>query len=198
MAWRIMRGEWVLWAFYAMFSLNIAEASVKDIVLGNTLNGLAGFMLVILMPWVRYPGSTERNWGFREENRGDVYAFTGVAWNVAYVTWNMAFVYNENPTYFASSATLLLATLGYTFLVRKPELFAMMRVFMLALHLTIRAASDIMQTTFDTHVPPVSENASLIWGIANFAFLLILLVLQVTHWTRKGRARRETPTEQVT
>lgn len=188
-AWKVMRGEWVLWAFYAMFSLNIAEASVKDIALGNTFNGLAGFILVVLMPWVRYPGSSERLWGFDKVNRGDVFGMTGIGWNVAYVTWNLAFVYNENPTYVASSATLLLAALGYTFLARKPELFAMIRVFTLALHLTLRAATDIMPRTFDTYPAVANETVSLVWGVANFALLLVLLAVRIF-----GRAsEREAP-----
>ncbi|MEL6246324.1 MAG: hypothetical protein AAFQ85_13335, partial [Pseudomonadota bacterium] len=95
--WRIMRGDWVLWAFYAMFGLNIIEASVKDIALGNTFNGAAGFILAILLPAVMYPGTSQRNWGFASDNRGDVFCMSGLAWNIAYVSWNLAFVYNENP-----------------------------------------------------------------------------------------------------
>lgn len=181
--WRFWRGDWVLWAFWAMFALNIAEASVKDITLGNTLNGVAGLVLILLLPWVRYPGSDKKNWTFSDENRGDVYGYTGWAWNVAYVSWNLAFIYNENPSYFASSATLLLATLGYTFMVGKPQLFAMLRPLLLALHLTLRAATDIFPNTLDKY-PVVQDPAmSMVWGAVNFALLFVLLILSIRGWS---------------
>lgn len=189
-AWKFMRGEWVLWGFYAMFALNIAEASVKDIALGNTLNGAAGFVLMILLPAVRYPGFKQTNWGFAQDNRGDVFSLTGTAWNIAYVTWNLLFVYNENPAYFASSASLLGAALFYTFLVNKPELFGMIRVFTLSFHLTLRAATDVLPTTLDQYPATPNETISTIWGAVNFTFLLGLLIwrLRSVNQSRKASA----------
>lgn len=196
-AWKFMRGEWVLWGFYAMFALNIAEASVKDIALGNTLNGAAGFVLMILLPAVRYPGSKKPNWGFAEGNRGDVFALTGTAWNVAYVSWNLLFVYNENPTYFASSAALLVAALLYTFLVNKPELFGMIRVFTLAFHLTLRAATDVMPQTLDQYPAVQNETLSTVWAIGNFIALISLLAWRLFSVNKARREETAPPPEEA-
>lgn len=196
-AWKFMRGEWVLWGFYAMFALNIAEASVKDIALGNTLNGAAGFVLMILLPAVRYPGFKQANWGFAEKNRGDVFVLTGTAWNVAYVSWNMLFVYNENPTYFASTAALLIAALLYTFLVNKPELFGMIRVFTLAFHLTVRAATDVMPQTLDQYPAVPNKTLAMVWGIGNFVALMALLVWRLSSVNKVRRQEAAQPTEEL-
>jgi len=185
--WRIMRGDWVLWAFYAMFGLNIIEASVKDIALGNTFNGAAGFILAILLPAVMYPGTSQRNWGFASDNRGDVFCMSGLAWNIAYVSWNLAFVYNENPSYFISSAVLLSAALLYTTAIGKPELFGMIRVFTLAFHLTLRAATDWLPQTLDDADAVTDPQIGLIWGAVNLMGLMALLVYRVS--TESGRMR---------
>ncbi|MEO1101720.1 MAG: hypothetical protein AAFW65_07725 [Pseudomonadota bacterium] len=195
-AWKFMRGEWVLWGFYAMFALNIAEASVKDIALGNTLNGAAGFVLMILLPAVRYPGFKQRNWGFADDNKGDVFALTGTAWNIAYVSWNLLFVYNENPTYFASSAALLIAALLYTFLVNKPELFGMIRVFTLAFHLTLRAATDVMPQTLDQYPAVPNETVATVWAIVNFVAMISLLAWRLFSVNASRKDKAAVPSEE--
>ena len=48
--WRTMRKRWVRWALYGIVFCNIAEATLRDVQMGNMMNALAGFILCVTMP----------------------------------------------------------------------------------------------------------------------------------------------------
>ncbi|MDA3780738.1 MAG: hypothetical protein PF487_11050 [Bacteroidales bacterium] len=50
--WKNMRKDWVLWTLYGVLGLNILEASLKDIALGNYFNAISGFILIATIPLV--------------------------------------------------------------------------------------------------------------------------------------------------
>lgn len=49
--WKAFRGNWVLYFFYGVITLNILEATLKDLALGNYLNAIPGFILIITVPF---------------------------------------------------------------------------------------------------------------------------------------------------
>lgn len=49
--WRLMRQRWVRWVLYGIVFCNIAEATLRDVEMGNYMNALAGFILCVTMPF---------------------------------------------------------------------------------------------------------------------------------------------------
>ena len=49
--WRLMRKRWVRWTLYGIVFCNIAEATLRDMQMGNMMNALAGFILCVTMPF---------------------------------------------------------------------------------------------------------------------------------------------------
>lgn len=103
------RKDWVLWFLHAILGLNILEASLKDFEMGNWLNGLSGFILIVTIPLVKSGKGKRVGWKISQEKPGDLLAYTDAIWNFLYTSWNIAFVYSENPGYAASSLCILLA-----------------------------------------------------------------------------------------
>ena len=136
--WSFFRKDWVLWALYGVLGLNILEASLKDLALGNYFNALSGFILIATIPLFKRKGR-KNGWVFSKEKPGDMLAYTDPKWNFLYTTWNIAFVFAENPGYAASSLCILLAAELYPVLKKRPELYVQARAYTLAVHISIRA-----------------------------------------------------------
>ncbi len=169
--WNILKSPGFLWFFYAILFLNIAEASVKDLQMGNFYNGMAGFLLCVTIPYA------PKFWKFTRDGNAELIAYTTAAWNFLYTTWNLAFVFAEaeGSAYFAGTICILLAAEIYPLLARRPELYIMARIYTLGAHLLIRAVWDI----FPQVMPIAIYNANVThwWGIANF-----LLALPYVFW----------------
>jgi len=165
---KFFRKDWLLWALYGVLFLNIAEATMKDLTTGNYFNGISGVILCITIPLLKFPGKTKRYWAFTNDKRGDLVAYTSVAWNFLYTTWNLAFVYGENAGYFASSFCILMAAELYPLIKKRPELYITARVYTLAFHILIRACYDVFTPIMDSTSwanPAVLHY----WGVINFA-----------------------------
>jgi hypothetical protein len=164
--WELFRKNWVLWALYAVLGLNILEASLKDLALGNYFNGISGFILIVTIPLFKSKGMRD-GWAFSRGKPHDMLAYTDPIWNFLYTTWNIAFVYAENPGYAASSLCILLAAEIYPLIKRRPELYVQARAYTLAVHILIRATYDIFTPIMDSSAF-ASDKAVYYWGLINF------------------------------
>jgi len=163
--WEFFRRNWVLWALYAVLGLNILEASLKDLALGNYFNAISGFILIVTIPLFKSKGRRD-GWAFSKGKPYDMLAYTDPLWNFLYTTWNIAFVYAENPGYAASSLCILLAAEIYPLIKRRPELYVQARAYTLAVHILIRATYDIFTPIMDSSAF-ASDKAVYYWGLVN-------------------------------
>lgn len=162
--------DWVLWTLYGVLGLNILEASLKDLALGNYYNAVAGFVLIITIPLVK-SRKGKIGWKIESKKPGDLLVYTDPIWNFLYTTWNIAFVFGENPGYAASSLSILLAAELYPIIKKRPELYVISRVYTLAAHILIRATYDIFTPIMDSSQ---FANPTIVyyWGIINMAISL--------------------------
>ncbi len=181
--WKIYRKDWVFWAFYAILGLNILEATIKDLVLGNYLNGIVGAILIITMPLYKYFDNKPNGWAISDDETGDVVAYTPAIWNFLYTTWNIAFVYAENPGFAASSLCILLAAELYPVMKKRPELYITARIYTLAAHMLIRATYDIFTPIMDSSQFG-SQTIVFYWGIINF---MIALPYVIWHFNNRRK-----------
>jgi len=158
--WGTLRSPRFVWFFYGILFLNISEAVVKDLQLGNYANALAGVVLCVTIPYV------PKFWTITRTNGTDLIAYTTVGWNLLYTSWNAAFVYAESPLYFGSSVCILLAAELYPVFKKRPELYITARIYTLATHLLLRAVLDVFPQTMDT-TSWFDEDLLHAWGVVN-------------------------------
>ena len=164
--WSFFRKDWVLWSLYVVLGLNILEASLKDIALGNYFNAISGFILIVTIPLFKYRNSNKRGWAWSKDKPGDMLAFTDPMWNFLYTSWNIAFVYAENPGFAASSLCILLAAEIYPIIKKRPELYVTARAYTLAIHILIRATYDVFTPIMDSSEFANNEVVYW-WGLIN-------------------------------
>ena len=164
--WSFFRKNWVLWSLYGILGLNILEASLKDLALGNYFNAISGFILIATIPLFRPNNRKKVGWEISRKKPGDLLVYTDPMWNFLYTTWNIAFVYAENPGFAASSLCILLAAELYPVLKKRPELYVTARVYTLAFHILIRATYDIFTPIMDSSA---FANGRVVyyWGLIN-------------------------------
>ncbi len=178
----LLRKDWVLWFLYAMLALNILEATVKDVELGNMANAFVGAALIITMPF------PTRFWKFAGKNK-DLLFYSTAAWNFIYTTWNLCFVYAEGVAYFGGTICILLAAELYPLLKKRPELYIISRIYTLALHMLMRAMAGNIFTTYMNFTPFYSESFKNGWGVVNMLITIpyVFWYLWVLH---EGKAEK--------
>jgi hypothetical protein len=162
------RGDWVLKVLYAVLFLNIAEATAKDFATANYFNAICGVILCITIPFPRYKNGQRLYWVVSQDKSKDILFFSTAAWNFLYTTWNLAFVFGENPGYFASSFCILIAAELYPVIKGRPELYITARIFTLAFHILVRANGDIFTPVMDSS-SWANDTFLYFWGAANLA-----------------------------
>ncbi len=188
---KIFRGEWLIWALYAVLFLNIAEATLKDFQTGNMFNAVSGAILCITQPLVKYRHIKKRFWSIGKEGKnGDLIAYTNGAWNFLYTTWNLAFVYGEAGPFFASSFCILLAAELYPILLKRPELYITARVYTLATHILLRAvgAGILFEKYMNASTWVGNEQLLYYWGLGNMILHIPYLFYYFWH-VRKTRSQ---------
>ncbi len=181
--WTLFRGNWVLYFFYGVISLNILEATLKDFALGHYFNVIPGIILILTIPW------PNKYWEISKEKYGDILAYTTVAWSILYTTWNACFVYGESPAYFFSSCCILLAAVAYPILKGKPELYMTARIYSLITHLIIRAVRPEIFLNLMDASKMYNKNILLAWGALNLVLgiaYFVWYVIQVKAGTYKN------------
>ena len=73
--WRLMRKRWVRWTLYGIVFCNIAEATLRDMQMGNMMNALAGFILCVTMPF------GDKYWKYDTSSHGEILSYTVPMWN---------------------------------------------------------------------------------------------------------------------
>lgn len=169
--WEFLQKNWILWFFYGILFLNIMEATIKDLTLGNIFNSLCGFLLCVTMPFPK------KFWKISEEKYGDLICYTTVAWNLLYTTWNLCFVYSESPVYFASSVCILAAAEIYPLIKKRPELYITARVYTLATHILIRACWGSLFPALMDASAWHNDTVMKYWGIVN-----CILIIPYVFW----------------
>jgi len=164
--WKFFRKDWVLWSLYGVLGLNILEAALKDLAMGNYFNAISGFILIVTIPLFKSKKNKKNGWEISSKKPGDLLVYTDPMWNFLYTTWNIAFVYAENPGFAASSLCILLAAELYPVIKKRPELYVTARVYTLAVHILIRATYDIFTPLMDSSAF-ANDNVVYYWGLIN-------------------------------
>ena len=162
------RGDWVLKVLYMVLFLNIAEATAKDFATANYFNAICCVILCITIPFPRYKNGQRLYWVVSKDKTNDVLFFSTAAWNFLYTTWNLAFVFGENPGFFASSFCILIAAELYPIIKGRPELYITARIFTLAFHILVRANGDIFTPIMDSS-SWANDTFLYFWGAVNLA-----------------------------
>ncbi len=161
---KFFRGNVVLGFFAAMVALNILEASIKGIELGNYANGICGLLLMATIPF-----SIKKAWRFDENDRNTLVSDLTLTWCLLYTSWNACFVYGESPAFFASSLCILLVPEIYNIVSvkrKKANLWLHARIYTLMIHVSIRSFYDV----FTPYMNAESWHNDLVWkywGIIN-------------------------------
>ena len=185
--WSFFRKDWVLWSLYGVLGLNILEASLKDLAMGNYFNAISGAILIVTIPLFKSRKNKKRGWVISEEKPGDLLVYTDPMWNFLYTTWNIAFVYAENPGFAASSLCILLAAELYPVIKKRPELYVTARIYTLATHILIRATYDIFTPLMDSSAF-ASSTVVYYWGLIN-----LVLHIPYLFWYFIREKRKENP-----
>lgn len=165
-----LRKDWVYWFLYAMLALNILEATIKDVQLGNIANAFVGAVLIITMPFpMKY-------WKFGGK-KADLLFYSTVAWNFLYTTWNLAFVYAEGVAFFGGTICILMAAELYPVFKKRPELYIISRIYTLAFHMLMRTMGQSVFTQFMDFTPFYLESFKNGWGIVN-----VLIAIPYLFW----------------
>jgi len=161
-----LKKKWPLWILYAILMLNILEATMTDLELGNYFNAISGLILCITIPL------PTKHWRIGNKNGknsfAELIADLPLAWCLLYVSWNAAFVYAENTTFFASSLCILLAPEIWMLYHKRTDLWLMGRIYTLALHILIRSSYDIFTPIMDSTLW-FNESVLYYWGMVNVA-----------------------------
>ncbi len=70
--WKMFRKDWVLWSLYGVLGLNILEASLKDLALGNYFNAISGFILIVTIPLFKSEKNKKDGWEISTKKPGDL------------------------------------------------------------------------------------------------------------------------------
>jgi len=180
-----LKKKWPLWLLYFVLLLNIVEASIGDLEMGNYFNSISGFILCITIPLPTRHWRIGKNDG--KNSFAELIADLPLAWCLLYVTWNAAFVYAENVTFFASSLCILIAPEVWMLWHKRTDLWLMGRIYTLALHILIRASYDVFTPVMDSSLW-FNEDVLYFWGLAN----LVLHVVYLVFWFFKLRSKEYT------
>lgn len=166
--WSFFKGPAVLGFLCFILSLNIFEASLKDIQLGNYFNGLCGFIMIACIPM-----NIKKSWRFDGKNFNTLVCDLSLGWCLLYTTWNACFVYAESPAYVSASLCILLVPELYNFFSKKKDLSNLWlhaRIYTLMLHVSIRSFHDVF-TPFMNSESWYSEGFKNVWGVLNFVLM---------------------------
>ncbi|SMF03005.1 hypothetical protein [Pseudobacteriovorax antillogorgiicola] len=141
----VFEGKWLMWVAYAVLMLNIAEATIKDVTLGNYWNSIVGVIVAATIP------IKPRDWYIERDSKFNDFLFSlPTLWCVLYTTWNICFVYGERTEFTAHVFSILMVPLAYSVIMKRPDLWYSARVTTLASSLFFRSAYDVVTPYMDT------------------------------------------------
>ncbi len=163
-----LTGPAVMAFFCAIVGLNILEASIKDITLGNYWNGACGLVMITCMPF-----AFTKDWYVTKDPKHVLVADFSLAWCFLYTTWNACFVYAESPAYFAASCCILLVPELYNLFsvkTKAPNYWLHARIYTLMIHVAVRSFRDVF-TPFMNATPWFNPAVRDAWGLVNFVLM---------------------------
>lgn len=177
--WNVFRGKWTLWFLFGILFLNILEASIRDIELGNYFNAVTGFVLCATIPFAN------KFWRINKMGKGELIVDFNWMWCLLYTTWNACFILGAIPDEFAGGFAILIAAEVYS-IIGRPDLYIMGRVYTLALFVLQLGIFDVL---------PLMDasawyNAEFVkwWGIANMVLAIAYLPYYIWQMTSgKGK-----------
>jgi len=164
----VFTGPAVMAFFCGIVGLNILEASIKDITMGNYWNGGCGLVMIACMPF-----AIKKDWRFTADSKHVLIADFSLAWCFLYTTWNACFVYAESPAYFAASCCILFVPELYNFISTKKRidnLWLHARIYTLMIHVGIRSFRDVF-TPYMNASSWFNADVKNGWGLVNFALM---------------------------
>lgn len=159
-----LQKEWPLWILFSVLALNILEATITDFQMENPYNAICGIILMITIPLPIKHWRIAKDDG--KNNFGELIADLPIAWCILYTLWNAAFVYGENPSYFASSLCILTVPLLWMLIKKRSDLWLMGRIYTLGIHILIRSSYDIFTPIMDS-TAWYSQTVHSSWGLIN-------------------------------
>ncbi|MBI9102465.1 MAG: hypothetical protein JEY99_08630 [Spirochaetales bacterium] len=184
--WKFFKGPAILGFLCFILSLNIFEASLKDIQLGNYFNGLCGLIMIACIPM-----NIKSSWRFDKNNFSTLVSDLSLGWCLLYTTWNACFVYAESPAFVSASLCILLVPELYNFFSKKKKisnLWLHARIYTLMLHVSIRSFHDVF-TPFMNATSWYNEAFKDVWGVINFILMAAYAVWWFTAIARKRRKK---------
>ncbi|MEG0979981.1 MAG: DUF5692 family protein [Oscillospiraceae bacterium] len=178
--WAFFQKKWALWFLFGILFLNIMEASIRDLQLGNYFNTITGFVLCVTIPFAN------KFWRFNKMEKGELIVDFNWMWCILYTTWNACFLLGSIPDEFAGGLAILIAAEFYSF-GKRPDLYIMGRVYTLALFVLQLGIFDV----FPFMDSSAWFNADVVkwWGIINF--VLAALYLPYYIWQmRSGKGEK--------
>ena len=155
-------------ASFFLLTLNILEASVKDLIQQNTLNGITGILLIVVLPLI-----SKDNWNAINYKHQPfvIKANTPFFYIFLYSSWNVCFVYTVFPEYFFVVVISLLYCFIHVWFTKSPNLWFTFRTFTLGFILMLRANSYLVENHLDFGYLH-NEAVGSIWGLVNLVLIL--------------------------
>lgn len=183
---KVLESPGMLLFLCIVVAINIFEASLKDLTMGNLFNGMCGLIMITCMPF-----NVKKSWRYDKNNYNALIADFSIAWCFLYTTWNACFVYAESPAFVSASLCILLVPELYNFWsakTGKSNLWLHARIYTLMLHVSIRSFHDVF-TPYMNATPWYNEAFKNGWGLVNF----ILMALYAVSWFARIIKNRRVP-----
>lgn len=142
--WEFFKKPWTLWFLFFILALNITEASVHELRIGNAWNSLSGLCLILTIPFAT------KYWRVEKETCGDLIVDFPLGWCFLYTTWNAEFLYKCIPDEFAGGLAILIACELYSVFGRH-DLYIMGRIYTLAIFVAQLGVCDVLPFMESAH-----------------------------------------------
>lgn len=165
--WEIFKKPWTMWFLFFILALNITEASIRDWEFGNHMNALAGFLLILTIPFAG------KFWRIEKDVCGDLIVDFPLGWCFLYTTWNAAFLLGCIPDEFAGGLAILIACELYS-LFGRHDLYIMGRIYTLAFFVLQLGTTDVLP--FMDSSAWANQTFVDNWGIFNVACGVVYVI----------------------
>lgn len=182
------------WVLYFVLIINISEATIKDMTLGNYFNGVCGVFLLLSQPLpdLGYDGKrvtsfmgidSVQSLGKARASYFDFIYVLPFGWSLVYSTWNLCFCLDSRRSHFASAGAVLFVPLVRACYHRRYDMWMQSRVYTLALRYVLLAYYDVYDRWLDT---TEWYDASTVeyWGLANMVLGALHFIWWVLFCTR--------------
>eukprot|EP00927_Polykrikos_kofoidii_P047069 TRINITY_DN41167_c0_g1_i1.p1 TRINITY_DN41167_c0_g1~~TRINITY_DN41167_c0_g1_i1.p1 ORF type:complete len:331 (+),score=29.41 TRINITY_DN41167_c0_g1_i1:72-995(+) len=195
----LARSTWD-WVFFFVLILNISEAAVADVQLGNYANAACGVTLLISQPLPDTGDAGPSTRRFMGIDKGELakspyFDFLydlPLGWSLLYTTWNLCFCLDKRRSHFLCVCVVLLAPLLRALLGGRSDLWMQSRIYTLAIRYTILGYYDIYDLYMDSSTL-FDADVVYWWGLANVALGVVYVLWFFGLATRRNRYEKVLP-----